>query len=568
MRKFCFALFIIFIFTGTINAQPNNPNEMANLANLCKVWGFLKYYHPTVAKGKIEWDSVLIELIPKIKDAGKAKANTIYLNLLQQLGTAPIYKDCKTYINPKYDKNLDLNWLGDGSSFTAETVLKLNHIRQYRNQDSNYYVSGNIYATDKNWGNAYFVNEKQYKNMRLPNEGYRLLSLFRFWNIIEYYYPCKYSLKEDWNSTLKSMIPVFINAKDTLAYDKALRKLVYSIHDSHSDFTTRRLEAEHGNYHAPFYCEIVEGKVVVTRILNDSICKISDIKIGDVINSWNNEKTASRLQWLSKEIPASNQWTRNRDIFFGRLLAAKILIASVTFSRNGRVVEKNISCIDKTKAIMSLLSPDTNVVTWKKINKETGYVHLGNITDNDVDTMMIGLKQCNTIIFDLRAYPKSSAWFTIVEKYLYPAKKDFAIMVQPDYSYPGMVKEVTGEDAIWKNVGADTNPNCYKGKIIVLINEQTQSQAEFAVMALQAAPNTITIGTTTAGTDGDISSITFVGGLSANMSGIAVYYPDGRETQRVGIKPNIEVRKTVKGIKEGKDEILEAAVNWVMNNTR
>jgi C-terminal processing protease CtpA/Prc len=180
--------------------------------------------------------------------------------------------------------------------------------------------------------------------------------------------------------------------------------------------------------------------------------------------------------------------------------------------------------------------------------------------------MIKSLKNCDAIIFDLRAYPKSGAWFNIAEKYLYPSKRGFAIMVQPDYSYPGIVKEVTGEDAIWKNFGADNNQNYYKGKIIVLVNQQTQSQAESAVMAFQAAPNAITIGTRTAGANGDISAIPFVGGLSANMSGIAVYYPDGRETQRVGIKPDIEVRRTVKGIKEGKDEILEAAVKLALKN--
>jgi carboxyl-terminal processing protease len=563
MKKYYLALFFVCLSAGKINAQTINPDETKNLATLCKMWGFLKYYHPTVAKGKMDWDSVLIQLIPQLKNTDKKKLNAVFLTLLKQLDTVPIYKDCKTYINPKYDKNLDLNWLGDGSRFTAETVLKLNHIRQYRNQDSNYYVTGNIYMDEKNSGSAFFENEKPYKLMRLPDESYRLLSLFRFWNIIEYYYPYKYLLEENWNTTLKNMIPVFINAKDTLAYEKALRKLVYAIHDTHSDFTTRRLEATYGNYHAPFYCEIVGEEAVVTRILNDSICKASDIKIGDIILNWNNEKIISRLQWFKKEIAASNEWTQNRDICLGRLFAASTAAASLSFNRNGAVKSINVDCIDKKRAILASIDRGVNPVTWKKINDKTGYVHLGNIADEDADTLMNGLKNCTAIIFDLRAYPKSIAWFTIVEKYLYPSKRDFAIMTQPDYSYPGKVKEVVSKYASFKNTGKDNNPDYYAGKVIVLINERTQSQAEFAVMALQAAPNTITIGTKTAGADGDISKIPFVGGLSANMSGVAVYYPDGRETQRVGIKPDIEVRRTVKGIKEGKDEILEAALKYL-----
>ena len=37
-------------------------------------------------------------------------------------------------------------------------------------------------------------------------------------------------------------------------------------------------------------------------------------------------------------------------------------------------------------------------------------------------------------------------------------------------------------------------------------------------------------------------------------------YPDGTITQRVGIKIDIVVKPTIKGIKNGKDEVLEAAI--------
>jgi C-terminal processing protease CtpA/Prc len=42
-----------------------------------------------------------------------------------------------------------------------------------------------------------------------------------------------------------------------------------------------------------------------------------------------------------------------------------------------------------------------------------------------------------------------------------------------------------------------------------------------------------------------------------------VYYPDGTETQRVGIIPDIYVTPTIKGIKEGRDELLEKAIEII-----
>jgi hypothetical protein len=44
------------------------------------------------------------------------------------------------------------------------------------------------------------------------------------------------------------------------------------------------------------------------------------------------------------------------------------------------------------------------------------------------------------------------------------------------------------------------------------------------------------------------------------ISGIRVFYPDKKPTQRIGIVPNVEVRPSVAGLLAGRDEVLEEAV--------
>ena len=82
-------------------------------------------------------------------------------------------------------------------------------------------------------------------------------------------------------------------------------------------------------------------------------------------------------------------------------------------------------------------------------------------------------------------------------------------------------------------------------------------------MALRLAPKAAVIGSTTAGADGNVSKIYLPGNVMTMISGIGVYYPDGKETQRIGIVPDIESRPTIKGITEGKDEVLEKAIEWI-----
>ena len=48
------------------------------------------------------------------------------------------------------------------------------------------------------------------------------------------------------------------------------------------------------------------------------------------------------------------------------------------------------------------------------------------------------------------------------------------------------------------------------------------------------------------------------------ISGLGVFYPDKRPTQRVGIVPDVEVQPTIAGIRAGRDEVLEEALRQIL----
>jgi len=48
------------------------------------------------------------------------------------------------------------------------------------------------------------------------------------------------------------------------------------------------------------------------------------------------------------------------------------------------------------------------------------------------------------------------------------------------------------------------------------------------------------------------------------ISGLGVFYPDKRSTQRVGIVADVEVKPTIAGILAGQDEVLEEAVKRIL----
>ena len=162
------------------------------------------------------------------------------------------------------------------------------------------------------------------------------------------------------------------------------------------------------------------------------------------------------------------------------------------------------------------------------------------------------------IIIDIRNYPSTFVPFSLGSFFLQETT--------PFVKFTGGNVNNPGEFVFGESISIPASPNAYKGKVVILVNELSQSQAEYTTMAFRASPNSTVVGSTTAGADGNVSSFMMPGGLRTMISGIGVYYPNGDETQRTGIVPDVEVLPTVKGIREGRDELLEKAIA-VINST-
>ena len=57
------------------------------------------------------------------------------------------------------------------------------------------------------------------------------------------------------------------------------------------------------------------------------------------------------------------------------------------------------------------------------------------------------------------------------------------------------------------------------------------------------------------------------GNIRVAMTGVGVYYPDGSDLQRAGVKIDEVVKPTIAGIKAGRDEVFERAIE-IINESR
>lgn len=194
---------------------------------------------------------------------------------------------------------------------------------------------------------------------------------------------------------------------------------------------------------------------------------------------------------------------------------------------------------------------------YSVIHDSIGYIFPANCKpeerESEVSRIMSNTKG---LIIDLRCYP-SDYNATSIARYLmknsgYYCKQSFG-----NISMPGCF--LTGYERSLPEIKTERYPY----KVVVIVNEYTQSQAEDHTFFYYLAPQVTIIGSRTAAANGAVFSFPLPGGIKTCMTGIGMYYPDGTCMQRVGIKIDKEIKPTIDGIKKGKDEVLEKAIEIV-----
>jgi len=201
-------------------------------------------------------------------------------------------------------------------------------------------------------------------------------------------------------------------------------------------------------------------------------------------------------------------------------------------------------------------SKDT-ALCYQFISKDIGYITLKTIKHEDVPMIIKEFKDTKGIIIDIRSYPSASVGLSLGSFFVSEATP-FVKFTVGNANNPGEFHFFARPD-----YDISKSKETHQGKLVVIVNELAGSAAEFTAMAFRAGNNTTIIGSHTAGADGNISEIVLPGGLETHISGIGVYYPDGKGTQRIGIVPDVEVKPTIKGIREGRDELLEKAIEII-----
>lgn len=544
-----------FLAGSKIDTVVLSKQQVVNLTALGQVWGYIKYYHPAVIKGGFNMDAQLFRIMPAVL---KAKNNVELSNALEQwfdkFGAINKCAGCKLYVGNDIKLLPAYGMLFAGAVFSKSLTDKLQGVLYKENVASSYYI-----AMEPGVGNPHFANELAYRNMKYPDAGYRLLSLYRYWNMIQYFFPYKHLIGEEWNNVLADCIPKFVGAKNATEYTLNALALIARVHDTHANIwgDNATLNNYKGKNGVPFKAKFIEDKLVVTDYYNDTLNVKQKVKPGDVIESINGEAVTGLIKKFLPYTPASNYSTQLRDLPLAYLLRSDAAELKLSIVRDGKTEKVTVPALPLNKINYRLdYDPNPKASGFYLIDNNIGYLYPGKYLNKDLPAIKQLFNNTKGIIIDMRCYPSEFMPYTF-GPYIKTNMAAFVKFSNGSITHPGLFTYTTP-------LTIPPGNEMYKGKVVIIVNAQSQSQAEYTTMSFQSSPNVTVIGSTTAGADGNVSSISLPGGISTMISGIGIYYPDGTETQRKGVKIDVVAKPTIAGIKAGKDELLEKAKEIIL----
>ena len=384
------------------------------------------------------------------------------------------------------------------------------------------------------------------QEIRLPvqkggNLYTRLGDVVIAWNIFQHFYPYFEVVKTDWNTALKEAIASAYTDKTEVDFQKTLQRLTAKLKDGHG-WVSLNTKAY---YYPQFTWEWVEGELVVTQVGDSNL----PLAVGDIVKTIDGRDAKDYFSEVHSRISAATdgylRFRAQTESLMGdkdsplKLTVVKADNASreVTVNRDTRSVPRPVKD------------------TIKSLGNGVLYVNLDVAPSEAIEKAMPELEKSRVIIFDLRGYPRSNPG--MIAHLLTGADTSTQWMKVPQVVYPDGEKIAGYQKHGW---GMKPEKPHLKARVLFLIDGRAISYAESYMSFIEHYKLATIIGQPTAGTNGNVNPFMLPGGYYISWTGMWVQKHDGSQHHGVGIRPHVYVERTIRSVREGRDEFLEKAL--------
>lgn len=558
-------MLLAFLATAAPALADGFPSETERLVSTSRLWFTVKYFSPALAYRAIDWDQALVNALPKIRAAqtsgeyesavrsmmhileggatehGAGQRLWIHHGLEPETGTdaTPFYS---AFLYRSGDAVEDVSVPMGG--FSVKVPLSEN-------------VSGTAAIPAPPAGS-------RYSDAAYPSTELRILAAYKIWGILHYFFAYRDLIDEDWDSLLPQFLPRLIAAKNALEYNLAVAEWLTHAADSFTTAESLPLKQYFGPATVGLGVRIVEKYVTVTEVLDPEATK-AGIKIGDIVKKVDGETLVDKFKRESQYVPASTPQRQGMEVVQRLLNGSDGSNAQLTIE-DPAGNRKEVALKRRTKFAEAVPSQNAGDVV-RVLRGGIGYADLTRLKMAEVNAMFEKFAHAPAIIFDMRGVPADDSFQVIAAHLTKEPDTAAAIVTGPVVLTPDLPREETaGASSSYfflRTIGHRAEKP-FAGKTVMLVDERTIDAGELAGLYLEAAHRTEFVGTPTAGACSVLSNFAVPGGITITFSGEDIRHSNGGKLQRLGLQPNINVAPSLVGIRAGKDEVLEKAVESLL----
>ena len=401
-----------------------------------------------------------------------------------------------------------------------------------------------------------------------PNisEAEKIAGLSKLWSEAKYNFVFFDQVPDlDWDQLYLEYLPKATNTKSTLEYYKVLQAFYAQLQDGHTGVWTEADSLADLVYGRPaLLTKRVEDKVLVDQVFSDSLQQLGvrpGVEVVRVDGTPVHEYANQRVRPYQ-----GGSTPQNVDIAtytYELLRGAKDQPAGVTFSSNDSLFEIQLP---RQGYSDYQSSPD---FSFRLLPGNIAYVALNSFSGEDAWQGFVSaydsIADTNALILDVRRNGGGDGQYGFnVLGYLtdtiFQTGASFSRLYSP-------LRRARGEGVVLESVGENTwspqGEQVYTKPVVVLTSGRTFSAAEDFVVAFDAMQRGTLIGETTGGSTGQPLVFSVPGGIMARVCAKRDTYADGREWVGKGIAPDIEVHPKVADLQQGRDTVLEAALEYL-----
>jgi C-terminal processing protease CtpA/Prc len=452
----------------------------------------------------------------------------------------------------------------------------------------------------------------------------RIADVMLAWNVLQHFYPYFDVVQTDWNAALATALGAAATDDDERAFLDTLRRLVAALHDGHGRVTHA---SDQARALPPFAWDWVEEQLVITAVdqpPSSQPATAPELCPGDTVVALDDRPVAELLKaaeaLISGATPQWRRWRAVTELAWGqpgqplKLTIRRGTECATSDDRGaaaaaGEAMQREFSVtVQRKLRDQPVVDPRPEKIT--EVRPGIFYLDGERATDEDFRKALPQLEKARGIIFDFRGYPsklhpRATAFSAVLrfgpgDRAKSPAtvaqergspvattrlsgfrsENAVALKLHPDTYLPHLTRQLMTsaqwqipvvrrpdrqdltfhQDPEWRLKPREPYLTARRA---FLIDARAISYAESCLGIVEHYKLGELVGGPTAGTNGNVNPFTLPGGYTVTWTGMKVLKQDGAQHHGVGVLPTIPVRRTVAGVRAGRDEILERAIEVV-----